>query len=115
VSRPSRARVVLSVVLSVVASFVVSAVLSVALRALAHAAAPPHRASAHLGAHHGAQHDAHINAHHDAQRGEPTVVLTMAPPLLIPTGELEALLGLPDARTIPKVVRLMRYLEQTGA
>ena len=37
------------------------------------------------------------------------------PPLLIPTGELEALLGLPDARTIPKVVRLMRYLEQTGA
>ena len=38
-----------------------------------------------------------------------------APPLLVPTGELEALLGLPDARTIPKVVRLMRYLEQTGA
>lgn len=37
------------------------------------------------------------------------------PLLLIPTGELEAFLGLPDAMTIPQVVRLMRYLEQTGA
>ena len=46
------------------------------------------------------------SAHHGAPHG--------LPPSLVSTGELEALLGLPDAMTIPQVVRLMRYLEQTG-